>query len=165
MIIYTPIYLRDLGFSWVDIGKIFTTMLLPFVLLQYVIGYWADNKIGEKKLLIFALLVMGCSTTTIYFVESKTILTWMIILFTTRIGASMIEILRDSYFYKKIDRTDVDLINFFRTALPVAYICATASSSFLFLFLPVKFAFILTGIVVLSAIYPAYYLINNKVKR
>lgn len=165
MIIYTPIYLRDLGFSWGDIGKIFTIMLLPFVLLQYAVGYLADNKTGEKKLLIFALLIMGCSTITIYFIESRSILIWMMILFTTRIGASMIEILRDSYFYKKIDRTNVDLIDFFRTSLPVAYICATALSSFLFLFLPIKCAFILTGVVIFSAIYPAFRLGDNNIEK
>jgi len=35
MIIYTPLYLLDLGFSWADIGKKFAIMLLPFVLFQY----------------------------------------------------------------------------------------------------------------------------------
>lgn len=34
MIVYTPIYLRSLQFSWDDIGIIFTLMLIPFVVLQ-----------------------------------------------------------------------------------------------------------------------------------
>ena len=91
-----------------------------------------------------------------------TVAMWAIMLFATRIGAALIELLRDSYFYKRIDGHDVDLINFFRTALPVAYICATILSSFVFIFLPVKFAFVLTGLVVLSALYPAFKLQDNK---
>jgi len=162
MIIYTPIYLRDLGYSWADIGWIFTAMLVPFVLVQYPMGILADKKTGEKEFLIFSLLIMGVSTIAIYFMGTGTIVMWAIMLFATRIGAALIELLRDSYFYKRIDGHDVDLINFFRTALPIAYICATILSSFVFIFLPVKFAFILTGLVVLSALYPAFKLQDNK---
>lgn len=162
MIIYTPIYLRDLGYSWADIGWIFTAMLVPFVLVQYPMGILADKKTGEKEFIIASLLMMGISTLAIYFMGTGTIVMWAIMLFTTRIGAALIELLRDSYFYKRIDGHDVDLINFFRTSLPVAFICATILSSFVFIFLPVKFAFILTGLVVLSALYPAFKLQDNK---
>ncbi len=45
MVIYSPIYLHvNLGFSWPEIGKIFTIMLLPFLLIQYPIGYLADKR-------------------------------------------------------------------------------------------------------------------------
>lgn len=162
MIIYTPIYLRDLGYSWGDIGWIFTAMLVPFVIVQYPMGFLADKKTGEKEFLIVALFMMGISTLVIYFMGKGTIMTWAIMLFSTRIGAALIEILRDSYFYKRVDGHDVDLINFFRTSLPVAYICATILSSFVFIFLPVKYAFILTGLVVLSALIPAFNLHDNK---
>lgn len=162
MIIYTPIYLRDLGYSWENIGWIFTAMLVPFVLLQYPMGILADKKTGEKEFLIFALLIMTCSTLAIYFIGTGTVLMWAIALFATRIGAALIEILRDSYFFKKIDAYDVDVINFFRTSLPLAYIAATTLSSFILFFLPIKFAFILTGLVVLSAMYPAFKLVDNK---
>lgn len=162
MVIYTPIYLRDLGFSWEDIGMIFTVMLIPFVLFQYPVGMLADKKTGEKEFLIGAIFMMGISTILIYFMGAGSVITWALILFLTRVGASLIEILRDSYFYKRIDCRDIDVINFFRTSLPVAYIFATVLSAFVFLFLPIKFAFILTGIVVLSALYPAFRLTDNR---
>jgi MFS family permease len=98
MIIYTPLYLLDLGFSWVDIGKMFTVMLLPFVLLQYPAGYLADKKFEERNMIIFSLILMAFSTLAIFFLASKSVLLWALILFCTRIGASLIEILRDSYF-------------------------------------------------------------------
>lgn len=162
MVIYTPIYLRDLGFSWGDIGKIFTVMLIPFVIFQYPAGLLADKKMGEKELLILAILIMGISTMLIYFMGTGSVVRWSLILFATRIGASLIEILRDSYFYKRIDCRDVDVIDFFRTSLPMAYIFATILSSFVFLFLPIKFVFILTGLIVLSALYPAFLLTDNR---
>jgi MFS family permease len=162
MLIYTPIYLRNIGFSWEEIGGIFTVMLIPFVLIQYPMGILADKKTGEKELLFFSLLIMGLSTLAIFFMGTGSVFKWAAILFATRIGAAMIEVLRDSYFFKRIDGYDVDVINFFRTTSPVAYILATVFSSFVFFFLPVQYAFVLTGLVVLSALYPAWRLTDNK---
>lgn len=162
MVIYAPIYLRDLGYSWENIGWIFTIMLIPFVLLQYPMGILADKKTGEKEFLVFAILIMAISTIAIYFIGTGSIMLWAIVLFATRIGAALIEILRDSYFFKKVDAFDVDIINFFRTSLPVAYIAATIFASFVLFFLPLKFAFVLTGLIVLSALYPTMKLVDNK---
>lgn len=162
MVIYTPIYLSNLGFSWKEIGIIFTAMLLPFVLLQYPVGVLADKKIGEKELLIFSISLMGLSAFSISLISSGTVLVWSIILFMTRIGASLIEILRDSYFYKRVDGHDVDIINIFRTARPVAYILASLASALLLVAFPMKYVFVLISAVVLLALYPAARLIDNK---
>lgn len=162
MVIYTPLYLRDLGISWESIGLIFTIMLVPFVILQFPAGVLADKKIGEKEMLIFSIILMAASTLAIYFIQSKAVLVWAIALFVTRIGAALIEILRDSYFYKRIDGRDVDIINFFRTAVPVAYISATLISYFFLTIFPVKIVFILVAVVVISALYPAFRLEDSK---
>jgi MFS family permease len=162
MVIYAPLYLLDMGISWSQIGVIFTIMLVPFVLLQYPAGILADKKIGEKEMIIVSLVLMTLSTVGVYFIHSLSVLVWGIALFATRIGAALVEILRDSYFYKKIDGHDVDLINFFRTSMPVAYILSTALSAFILLFFSLKIAFILVALVVLSALYPAFRLEDNK---
>jgi len=161
MVIFTPLYLLDIGFSWDKIGIIFTIMLVPFVLLQYPAGILADKKLGEKEMIIAALLIMAGSTLSVYFIQSLSVLVWGAALFATRIGAALIEILRDSYFYKKIDGHDVDLINFMRTSTPVAYILSTAMSTIFILVFSLKFAFILVALVVLSALYPAFKLRDN----
>lgn len=165
MTIYTPIYLRDLGYSWESVGWIFTIMLVPFVLLQYPMGILADKKTGEKEFIIIALLIMACSTIGIYFIGAGTTAIWAAVLFITRIGAALIEIMRDSYFYKKIDATNVDVIHFFRTSLPVAHIVAAIIASMMLIFLPTKSIFIMTGALVLSALYPAFKLIDNKAEK
>ncbi|MEK7598536.1 MAG: MFS transporter [Patescibacteria group bacterium] len=162
MVIYTPLYLLDIGFSWEKIGIVFTMMLIPFVLLQYPAGVLADKKIGEKEMIILAILIMAASTLGIYFIHSLSVLVWGAALFATRVGAALIEILRDSYFYKKIDGHDVDIINFMRTSMPVAYILSTAISTIFILLFSIKFAFILVSLVVLSALYPAFTLKDNK---
>ncbi|MDO8529069.1 MAG: MFS transporter [bacterium] len=165
VVIYTSIYLLDRGISWEKIGIIFTIMLIPFVIFQYPIGFLADKKMGEKELLVFALAVMGISTGIVYFIDSSSVLVWAIVLFCTRIGASMVEILRDSYFYKKIDGHDVDVINFFRTTMPAGYILATVVSFALLMIFPTKIVFLVAAAVAFSGLYPAFRLIDSKSER
>ncbi|MDR3559568.1 MAG: MFS transporter [Candidatus Pacebacteria bacterium] len=164
MIIYAPLYLLKLGFNWERIGLIFTVMLLPFF-LQYHIGLLADKRLGEKEMLAGAIALMGFSTLAIYFITSREIVVWAAILFATRIGAAAIEVLRDSYFYKRIDGHDVDLINVFRTSRPLGYILATAASTLLLLAYPLKSIFILIALVVFAALWPALRLDDNKSDR
>jgi MFS family permease len=165
MVMFTPIYLLDIGFGWNQIGIIFTVMLIPFVLLQYPAGIIADKWLGEKELIIFSLFAMAISTLGIYYMGSKSIAIWAIVLFATRIGAAVLEALRDSYFYKRIDSRDVDLIDFFRTAGPAGFILAAACSTVLLLFVSVKAVFALIAIFLLSALYPAFRLIDNECEK
>lgn len=162
MVIYTPIYLRNLGMSWNDIGIAFTVMLIPFVLIQYPVGLWADKKTGEKEFLIFALFLLGVSTLIVYFIESSDVVIWALILFLTRVGAALIEILRDSYFYKRIGSQDVDVIDFFRASRSIGYILSAVLSALLLLIFPVKTIFLLVSLVAFSGLLPACRLIDNK---
>lgn len=165
VVIYTPIYLKDLGVSWGEIGIIFTLMLVPFVLLQYPLGVLADKKTGEKKLIILAIGILAFFTVAIGFVSSVKIWPWAVVLFGTRIGAAILEIMRDSYFYKRIDSCDVDVINFFRTAQSFAFITATSVSFLIFRFFPgnhtIRIIFFVVAAVLLSGIFPAWGLSNN----
>ncbi len=161
MVIYTPLYLRNLGFDWGEIGIAFSIMLIPFVITQYPAGMIADKKMGEKELLIFSIFIMGLSTFAFYLTSSSNIFVWAGILFMTRIGASLIEILRDSYFYKRIDSGDIDIIDFFRTSKPIAYILATGMASVFLFFLPMTAIFLFLSLVIFSGLYPAFALVDN----
>ncbi|EKE21253.1 MAG: Multidrug-efflux transporter [uncultured bacterium] len=165
MIIYVPIYLLEKGFTWDQLGVAFTVMLIPFVLVQYPVGLMADKKTGEKEFLIFSFFILGISTLLFYFSDSKDIMVWTTILVLGRIGAALIEILRESYFFKRIDGNDVDIVDFFNTSRPVAFIVATAISSILLLFFSTTSVFLLVAIVCFSAIYPALKLADNKSER
>jgi hypothetical protein len=105
---------------------------------------------------------MGLATLAVYFITSKEVLVWALILLLTRIGAAIIQILRDSYFYKRIDANDVDLIDFFRTSYSFAYIFAAILSTFVLLIFPLKAIFILIAAVVFSALIPAFQLEDNQ---
>ncbi|MDD3486761.1 MAG: MFS transporter [Candidatus Moranbacteria bacterium] len=163
MVIYVPLYLLELGFSWADLGEIFTFMLVPFVILQYPAGFLADKKYEEKHMLIVALAVMAASTFSIFFLETTNLFLWGAVLFFTRVGASLIEILRDSYFYKRIDSRDIDIINFFRSLRPLASITGLLIAAPIVYFLHIRFVFPLVAIASLSGIFTAANLAHNHI--
>lgn len=162
MIIYVPLYLLSLGLSWQQLGIAFTVMLIPFVVIEYPIGRLADKKFGEKEMIIMGLILIMFSTASIFFVHSSSVAVWSFILLMTRMGAATVEVLRDSYFYKKIDGRDVDLISFFRTTRSVAYLFAMGASAMMLAVLPMKFVFLLVSFSMLCGLYPAIRLVDNK---
>lgn len=124
MVIYLPLLLtKDLGIPWDKTGILFTAMLLPFILFQYPAGIIADRKLGEKELLVFGFLVAGLAT-IIFAVHSHTFsfIQIALTLFLTRVGASIIEIMCDTYFFKQISEKDSSLVSLYRSTMPFAYV-------------------------------------------
>lgn len=165
MIIYSPIYLRSLGISWHDIGIIFTVMLVPFLFFEYPIGWLADKELGEKEMIILFLAWMALAVAFIYQLDKPDVLMWSFALLATRVGAAAIQILRDSYFYKKIDKDDIDLIDFYRTAMPVAYIVSAGLSAIVLNYYGVREIFLMAAILLVTALVPAWRLRDNLSER
>lgn len=152
MIVYTPIYLRSLQFSWDDIGIIFTMMLIPFVMLQYPLGVLADRYFGEKEMLMGSIGIAALATLALPFLHSTSLVIWGIALFLTRVGIAGIEILRDSYFYKQIDGNDMNVIAFFRTTRPLANIVAAVLSVGILALFPIQSIFFLVVLMLAFAL-------------
>jgi MFS family permease len=152
MIIYTPLYLhKEIGFSWTQIGIIFSIMLLPFVLVQYPLGRIADKKWGEKEILSLGFVIAALATMTITFITSRNIVIWASILFLTRIGAATIEIMCDTYFFKKVNSLNANIISFYRMSSPAAYIFGPLIASIIlgFYLSNLKYLFLILGLVLL----------------
>jgi predicted MFS family arabinose efflux permease len=162
MIVYASLYLLSLGFGWDAIGIVFTVMLVPFVMIQYPLGALADKRFGEKEMLIAFLAIMIVSTASVPYVASVSLWTCAAIFFATRVGAAGVDILRESYFYKRIDATDVDMIAFFRTARPVATITAAAFTAVALRFFPLSSVFWIASAVLVAALVPAFALVDSK---
>ncbi len=163
-VVYTPVYLLDIGLSWIEIGKIFTVMLIPFVILQYPLGVIADKKTGEKELIIASLFVLAIFTIIIGLFNAPNVAIWMGILLTTRIGAATVEIMRDTYFYKKIGPKDIEIMDFYRTTKNLAYIFGMPVFIFLLFIFPssLNYVFILLGIIIGVGIIPILKLEDTK---
>ncbi len=147
MVIYTPIYLIDhIGFDWETLGIIFTIMLLPFILLGIPVGKIIDKGVSEKKLITVGFIVMALATFCLLLIQTKTIILWAIILFTTRFGAALVETASEIYFFKRSEVTDTDILSIFRDMSPFAYIVAPITATLLLLIFPFKVLFILITI-------------------
>jgi MFS family permease len=154
MIIYTPVYLsKYIGFSWSQIGVMFTIMLLPFALFELPIGRLADRKYGEREILTVGFIIMGLSTLLISFITVKSFLLWTILLFITRTGASFVEITSDSFFFKQVNTSQTDEIAIYRITRPLAFILAPLLATLLFQFLPYQYLFLLIGSISVFAIH------------
>jgi MFS family permease len=123
MIIYTPLYLnKTIGLSWMEISLVFSIMLLPFVLLQTPLGYLADKKYGEREMLNIGFIIMAVSTGIIFFINDGNLILWAVVLFFTRVGAAIVEVMCNTYFFKKVDGLNANIISFFRMSGTMAYL-------------------------------------------
>lgn len=148
MIIYTPIYLHtNLGFGWDDIGVIFTIMLIPFVLLEVPLGKIADTKLGEKELLTVGFLITGIATVMLAYIPQQSVVWWAIMLFMTRVGAAMTELMMETYFFKKIATRDVSMLSLFRVTRQAAYIFAPLITGISLTIVEDRMLFVIIGIV------------------
>ena len=155
MVIYTPIYLHEhIGFEWSVIGIMFTIMLLPFALFEMPIGKLADTTWGEKEFLTIGFVIMAFSVGTLAFITDANFILWTALLFITRIGASIVEIMTESYFFKQIDATDANLLGFFRNTYPLAYIIAPLLATGILAVIDYRFLFlVLAGVMLFGLRY------------
>ncbi|MBP6911787.1 MAG: MFS transporter [Candidatus Pacebacteria bacterium] len=123
MIVYTPLYLISIrGFSYASLGIVFSIMLLPFILLQLPLGIMADRRYGEKEIMSVGFVIMSLSTLIFAFNNHNQLWSFALILFCTRIGAAMVEVMSETYFFKIIGEQEPGLISLFRSISPLAYI-------------------------------------------
>ncbi len=153
MIIYLPLYLYDyMKFSLSEITLILSISLVPFVLIQGTAGKYADLKYGEKEMLTIGFIVMAIFTSLISFLDSSNISVWIAVLFMTRVGASMVEIMTETHLFKRIDSGDLNIMSLFRISRPVAYIFGTVSGTLFLTIINFNMLFLVLGGIVLYGI-------------
>src|SRR3989344_5807527 len=113
---------KEMGFSWPKIGALLIFMLLPFLIFELPAGILSDKRFGEKELLIAGLIIMFLSTLIIPNLTTASFLIWAIVLFATRVGASLVEIGSETYFFKHVKKENTGIISLFRMSRPFAFI-------------------------------------------
>ena len=147
MIVYTPLYLHGtLGMSYEAMGAMFAFMLIPFVLLEVPLGWLEDTRWGESEALAVGLVWTVLVTALLSFVTTPSIALWAAALFATRIGAAMIEISSDAYFFKNVDGTQSGEVSAFRILHPLAYVIGPLAGAAFLLFFPMQYIFLALAI-------------------
>jgi MFS family permease len=121
-VIYLPLYAHEeVGFNWSELGILFAIALTPFVLIEWPAGHLADKYWGEKEMMTVGFFLTGTALLAIPFLPHNFAL-WALVLFTSRIGAALVEIMTETYFFKKISASDTGLLSIFRLARPIGII-------------------------------------------
>lgn len=163
MVVFSPLYLHEvLGVSWSHIGIMFTIMLLPFALFEYPLGKIADKKIGEKEILVLGFLIISISLAFFAFNPGTSLVLLTLILFLTRTGASMVEIMSETYFFKKIDRADSELISIFRYTSPLAYLIGPLLATIILQMFSYQILFATLSVIVLLGTYFSHEIKDTK---
>lgn len=153
-VVYVPLHLiQNLHMNWSDLGLIFSLMLLPFIILEIPAGIIADKYIGEKEMLFTGIIILMLSTFLFFYIESVSIVIWGTVLFISRIGAALIEAMKETYFFKIIDAEDVGYINIFRTTAPLGYIIGSIIAIVTLFFLPLQYLFLCLSILMISGLF------------
>ncbi len=155
MIIYTPLYLNTaLGYGWDQIGLILAVALSAYVIFEYPVGYIADKYFGEKELMAVGFLILAVSSSWITFMTaSATIVAWMLLMFTTRVGAALVETTTESYFFKHTKGNDADVINFFRILRPLANVAGALLGGACVYYFEFSFMFIILGFLMIPGLF------------
>ncbi len=163
MVIYTPVYLSQvIGFNWEEIGTILFIGLMAYVFLEYAIGYLADHFYGEKEMMAFGFTVLAISTSWFVFLDESTVFTWMIAMFMTRVGASLVETTTESYFFKQIQGKDTNVMGLFRIAQPLGYMVGATLGVIAISFFEFEFLFVILGLLMLPGLFFAMALHDSK---
>lgn len=153
MVVYMPLYLATkVGLSWSEIGIVIFSGQLAYVLLEYPAGYLADRRYGEREMMAAGFLVLAVSSAYLAAIASVAILPWAIAMFATRIGAALVEVTTESYFFKHTRSTDAQIISFFRITRPLSYVIGAVIGSISLLYLPFHFIFIVVGFIMILGI-------------
>ncbi|MFA5023890.1 MAG: MFS transporter [Patescibacteria group bacterium] len=150
-VVYIPIYLhQNLGMDWGILGILFSLMLIPFIILEIPAGIIADKYIGEKEIMFIGVFILAASLFLFYSIETPTIWLWGAVLFASRVGASLIEAMRETYFFKIVAAKDVGYINIFRMTAPLGYIIGPGLAILITSYLPLNYLFLILAIIMLS---------------
>ncbi len=153
-VVFIPIYLHNtIGFNWTTLGIMFSIMLIPFVLVEIPAGIIADKYLGEKEIMNIGFVILIISLLLFFFVKSTSPFVWGTILFFSRIGAALIESMREARFFKIVDAKNVSYINFLRTSNSLGYLVGSGLSVLLLCFYDIQYSFLFLAVLFLYSFY------------
>ncbi|MFT5849662.1 MAG: MFS family permease [Patiriisocius sp.] len=154
MVIYFPLYLAtEIGLAWTEIGSIIAVGLFAYVLFEYPVGVLADKYIGEKEMMACGFLILAVCSSWISFMAAAPVVGWMLLMFISRVGASLVEATTESYFFKHTNGTDANVMSFFRLTRPLAMLVGALLGSTALLYLPFELIFIVLSFAMIPGIF------------
>lgn len=156
MVIYSPIYLtKVIGFSWQSFSLLLSIMLSAFVIFPYPLGKILDKYKNERELMSVGLLIMGVATLCFARLGYASVTLYALVLFLTRAGASTLETMCESAFFKQVTDKDSEVISLYRNMMPFAYTIGPLIAAALFAATSYQTLFTTLGIMMLLSTFIA----------
>jgi predicted MFS family arabinose efflux permease len=103
-------------------------------------------------MMTLGFIVMSIATGALSFITSSNISIWIAVLFMTRIGASMVEIMLETHLFKRINSGDINVISMYRIVTPIAYIAGAALGTLFLNIVSFNMLFLILGGITLYGI-------------
>jgi len=153
VVIYAPLILiQEGGYSWQAVGLVTAFALLPFLLLQIPLGIIADKWLGEKEIMAVGFFIIGVATAFLSIIPLSFVIVWAIAFFFTRVGAAMIEISTETYFFKQVNENDAALVSLFRMTRSLGFLAGPVIALMILPFTGLHYLFGAFGVILLLGI-------------
>lgn len=151
------------------IGVITPISVIPFILIPYKLGKYSDEIFGEKKAMIFGMLIMSLTIISIYLfnIHTTNIMAWVTILFIARMGATIAETENYAYFYKKVDSRSAGLIALFQNMVNIGFLFVSLMGAIFIglLDMDITYIFLITGLIGIISVFIIMRIQDTEVKR
>lgn len=167
-IIYIPLFLAtEVGLDWTSISYILAAGLFAFVLFEYPIGLMADRHWGEKEMMAVGFVILAIASASITYMGTVGLVGWMFLMFFSRVGASLVEVTTESYFFKQVKGDQPNVISLFRLMRPLANLTGALVGSITLYYLdrhgaPFSFMFFVLAFVMASGVFITSFLTDTK---
>ncbi len=151
--VYVIVYLHDhLDFSLPDIGAMLSLALIAFILVEIPAGYLADTRIGERDILICGFIVLAVTTIGMGLIGHAGFAAWTALMFMTRVGAALVEIGGESYFFKQVRAQDSDEVGLYRAVAQLGLIVGPLIGSLVLLVAHIEIIFVVIGMIMFAGL-------------
>ncbi|MEK7628665.1 MAG: MFS transporter [Patescibacteria group bacterium] len=155
--VYMIVYFHSvLGLSLSLIGAIVSIGLIPFLLVQLPLGLLGDRKLPQRQLLCAGFFIVGITTITFVLVPPHAPILLALVYFISNIGAAIIEVLSEIYFFTHVRGNNDVEIAAFRILTPFSYLLAPLCGTLILMFAPLSTIFFFLGFLMFIGIPLAY---------
>lgn len=121
--VFIPFKMESVGIPFTTyLSVLLPIALLPFLFMPTILGHVEDAMKNEKQFIIFSMVGLIIILAIFALTNTNLIWVWAVILFISRVFASILETSVNSYFFKKISGSDTAVISIFQSASPIAYL-------------------------------------------
>lgn len=161
--IYIPILLFSYElFSWSEIGIIMAIGMLPYLVLEYPLGYVADKWLGEKEILTTGFVILAIALFGMWLLHDASFWWWVGVMVLSRIGAAMVESMTEVHFFRHVTERDTSVITAFRALRPFGSVIGPLIASVALMYLTLPATFVVFAAVILLGIPVALSIVDTK---